>query len=193
MKLKIKESRDKKIAIAFIALSSFTVLLAASNVITGALAWHFWSTQDKIITPMVYNQPFNANPKSGDTTALSMFAISFASLRLNVSPENIDSNHKILLRYVPPQHRDAMKKPLDIESDRIKKGGISTRYDMLDLVQVDDGVMEMKVRLSPSTTNGGIITPLPEQVKSFRINMAYENGIIRLNEFSELKPTTTNN
>ncbi|EJG2388499.1 conjugal transfer protein TraE [Kluyvera ascorbata] len=193
MKLKIKESRDKKIAIAFIALGSFTALLAVSNVITGALAWHFKSTQDKIITPMAYNRPFNANVKGGDTTALSMFAMSFASLRLNVSPENIDSNHKILLLYVPSEHRDVMKKIMDVEADRIKKGGISTRYDMLDLSQVDDGAMEMKVRLSPSTTNGGIITPLPEQVKSFRINMAYENGIIRLNEFSELKPTTTNN
>lgn len=193
MKLKIKESRDKKIALAFIALSSLTVLLAVGNVITGALAWHFKSTQEHIVTPMVYNKPFNANPAAGDTTALSMFAISFASLRLNVSPENIDSNHKILLRYVPSQHRDVMKKILDVEADRIRKGGISTRYDMLDLAQVDDGVMEMKVHLSPSTTNGGIITPLPEQNKTFRINMAYENGIIRLNEFSELKPTTTNN
>lgn len=193
MKLKIKESRDKKIAISFIALGSFTALLAVSNVITGALAWHFKNTQDKIITPMVYNRPFNANVKGGDTTALSMFAMSFASLRLNVSPENIDSNHKILLRYVPSLNRDVMKKILDVEADRIKKGGISTRYDMLDLVHVDDGVMEMKVRISPSTTNGGIITTLPEQNKTFRIDMAYENGIIRLNEFSELKPTTTDN
>lgn len=193
MKLKIKESRDKKIALAFISLSCLTGVLAVGNIITGSLAWHFWSTQERIVTPMVYNKPFNANPGSGDTTALSMFAISFASLRLNVSPENIDSNHKILLRYVPSQHRDVMKKILDVEADRIRKGGISTRYDMLDLTQVDDGVMEMKVRISPSTTNGGIITPLPEQNKTFRIDMAYENGIIRLNEFSELKPTTTNN
>lgn len=192
MKLQIKESRDKKIALAFIGLSSLFAVSILGNAITGSLAWYFYKTRDQIITPMAYNQPFNTHVKSGDSSALSMFAMSFASLRLNVSPENIDSNHKILLRFVPSESRDAMKKALDVEADRIKKGGISTRYDMIDLVQTGDGAMEMKVRLSPSTTNGGIIIPLPQQDKSFRINMAYENGIIRLYDFLELKPTTPN-
>jgi conjugal transfer pilus assembly protein TraE len=193
VKFKIKESRDKKIGIAFIALSSLLVLSSTGNVLTGALAWHFYSTQEKIVTPMVYNHPFKVNARGGDTTALSMFAMSFASLRLSVSPENIDSSQKVLLRFVPSENRDSLKKVLDVEADRIRKGGITTRFDMLDLAQVDDGVMEMKVRLSSSTTNGGIITPLPDQIKSYRMGMSYENGIIRLIDFAELKPTTTQN
>jgi conjugal transfer pilus assembly protein TraE len=192
VKLKIKESRDKKIGIAFIAVSSLLVFSSIGNVLTGSLAWHFYSTQETIVTPMVYNHPFKVNARGGDTSALSMFAMSFAFLRLLISPENIDSNQKILLQFVPPESRDELKKVLDVEADRIKKGGITTRFDMLDLAQVDDGVMEMKVRLSPSTTNGGIITPLPDQVKTYRISMGYENGIIRLNDFSELKPATHN-
>lgn len=192
MKLKIKESRDKKIGIAFIAVSSLLFLSAVGNVLSGSLAWHFYSTRDTIITPMVYNHPFKLNAQGGDTTALSMFAMSFAALRLSVSPENIDSNQKVLLRFVPSENRDGLKKVLDVEADRIKKGGITTRFDLLDLAQVDDGVMEMKVRLSSSTTNGGIITPLPDQVRTYRMGMSYENGIIRLTDFSELKPTTHN-
>ncbi|MGK0602936.1 TraE/TraK family type IV conjugative transfer system protein [Yokenella regensburgei] len=192
MKLKIKESRDKKIGIAFIALSSLFVFSTLGNVLTGSLAWHFYKTRETIVTPMVYNHPFKTNARGGDTSALSMFAMSFASLRLSVSPENIDRNQKILLQFVPSDNRDELKKALDIEADRIKKGGITTRFDMLDLAQVDDGVMEMKVRLTSSTTNGGIITPLPEQVKTYRMDLGYENGIIRLIDFSELKPTTHN-
>jgi conjugal transfer pilus assembly protein TraE len=193
VKLKIKESRDKKIGLAFIALSSLFVLSTLGNVLTGSLAWHFYNTRDTIVTPMIYNHPFKTNARGGDTTALSMFAMSFASLRLSVSPENIDASQKFLLKFVPSENRDALKKVLDIEADRIKKGGITTRFDMLDLSQVDDGVMEMKLRLSSSTTNGGITTPLPDQNKSYRMGMSYENGVIRLTEFSELKPTTTQN
>lgn len=193
MKLKIKESRDKKIGIAFIALSSLFVLSSAGNVLTGSLAWHFYNTRETIVTPMVYNHPFKTNVRGGDTTALSMFAMSFAALRLSVSPENIDSNQKFLLKFVPSENRDELKKVLDVEADRIKKGGITTRFDLLDLAQVDDGVMEMKVKLSSSTTNGGITTPLPDQVKTYRMGMGYENGIIRLIDFSELRPVASHN
>lgn len=192
MKLKIKASRDKKLGLAFITLSSLFIMSSAGNVLTGALAWHFYNTQETIVTPMVYNHPFKTNARGGDTSALSMFAMSFAALRLSVSPENIDKNQKFLLQFVPSENRDELKKVLDIEADRIKKGGITSRFDMLDLAQTDDGVMEMKVRLSSSTTNGGIITPLPDQIKSYRMNMGYENGIIRLIDFTELKPTSHN-
>ncbi len=54
MKLKIKESRDKRIGIAFIALSSLFVFSTLGNVLTGSLAWHFYKTRETIVTPMVY-------------------------------------------------------------------------------------------------------------------------------------------
>ncbi|MFK3662765.1 TraE/TraK family type IV conjugative transfer system protein [Scandinavium sp. NPDC088450] len=191
MKFKIKGNRDKQIGLAFITLSALFVMSVAGNVLSGSLAWHFYKTRDTIITPMAYNQPYRLNTYGGDTTALSMFAMSFASLRLSVSPESIDTSHRVLLRFVPSESRDALKKVLDVEADRIKKGGITTRFDLQSLSQTEDGAMAMTVKLSSSTTNGGITTALPDQLRTYRINMAYENGIIRLLEFSELKPTTT--
>ena len=52
MKLKIKGERDKQLSYAFIGLSAFSILMAAGNVLTGSLAWHFATTQKTITIPM---------------------------------------------------------------------------------------------------------------------------------------------
>ncbi|WP_234005217.1 type IV conjugative transfer system protein TraE [Cronobacter malonaticus] len=55
---------------------------------------------------------------------MAMFANSFAYLRLTVSPETIDSQQKTLLMYVPAESRDSLKKPMDVEAERIKKAAL---------------------------------------------------------------------
>ncbi|QNQ22987.1 conjugal transfer protein TraE (plasmid) [Kosakonia sp. SMBL-WEM22] len=192
MKMDIKRSRDKYLRLAFIGMGSFAVLCTAATILSSALAWHFYSTQRTITTPMSYNQPFSSDASSADTAGMNMFATSFLYLRLNVSPENIDSQQKMLLNYVPAQSRDALKKALDVEADRIKKGGLTWRYDVRALRMVSPGVIDADVVLHPSTTNGNITTELKEQARTYRLRMRYENGIINLDEMSELMPVTTN-
>ncbi|MGQ3381553.1 TraE/TraK family type IV conjugative transfer system protein, partial [Priestia endophytica] len=101
MKMDIKRSRDKYLRLAFIGMGSFAVLCTTATILSSALAWHFYSTQRTITTPMSYNQPFSSDASSADTAGMNMFATSFLYLRLNVSPENIDSQQKMLLNYVP--------------------------------------------------------------------------------------------
>ncbi|WP_218571156.1 type IV conjugative transfer system protein TraE, partial [Pseudomonas sp. F16(2018)] len=77
-----------------------------------------------------------------------------------VSPESIDGNQKMLLGYVPAERRDALKKVLDVEAERIKKGGITTRFELHDIRIIDPGTVDMSLTLYPSTTNGSITTAL---------------------------------
>lgn len=191
MKLSIKAERSKQLAWAFIGLGSVCLLSIAGNVLTGSLAWHFASTQKTITTPMTFNQPFSSDASSADSTGMTMFATSFAYWRLNVSPETIDNAHKILLSFVPAEFRDRLKKQLDIEAERIKKAGITSRLQIREIRVVDTGIVDISTTLSTSTTNGSIITPLKDQAKTFRLTMSYENGLIRLKDFSELVPVTT--
>lgn len=166
MKLKIKGERDKQLTYAFIGMASLIVLMGAGNVLTGSLAWYFATTQKTITTPMTYNQPFTSDAVSSDASGITMFASSFIYWRLNVSPENIDNNQKMLLGFVPSTERDALKKALDIEAERIKKGGITTRFDTKDIRVMTDGTVEFSGTLKSSTTNGAITTPLKDQEKS---------------------------
>lgn len=191
VKLSIKGSRDKYLGIAFITLSSLFCLSVASNVITGSLAWHFASTQRTITTPMTYDRPFSSDARSGDSSAMTMFANSFTYLRLTVSPETIDNQQKTLLSYVPAESRDALRKVLDVEAERIKRSGITTRFEVSEIREVEPGVMEVSGKLSSSTTNGNISTPMKDLQKTYRLEMSYENGLIRLRDFRELIPVTT--
>jgi len=193
LKLKIKGERDKQLSYAFIGLASLLVLSGTGNVLTGSLAWYFATTQKTVTTPMTYNQPFTSDAVSADASGMTMFASSFIYWRLNVSPENIDNNQKMLLGFVPSAERDLLKKALDVEAERIKKGGITTRFDTKDIRVMTDGSIEFSGTLKSSTTNGAITTPLKDQDKTYRLKISYVNGMINLHSFEELQPVTTTN
>ncbi|HDR2795209.1 TPA: type IV conjugative transfer system protein TraE [Enterobacter asburiae] len=193
MKLKIKGERDKQLSYAFIGLSAFSILMAAGNVLTGSLAWHFATTQKTITTPMTYNRPFASDALSADATGMTQFATSFIYWRLNVSPENIDNNQKMILGFVPSAERDELKKALDVEAERIKKGGITTQFDTREIRVMNDGSVVYSGTLKSSTTNGAITTPLKDQEKTYRLKLSYENGVINLHGFEELQPASTTN
>lgn len=193
MKLSIKGERDKQLSYAFIGLASLLVLSGTGNVLTGSLAWYFATTQKTVTTPMTYNQPFTSDAISADASGMTMFASSFIYWRLNVSPENIDNNQKMLLGFVPSAERDLLKKALDVEAERIKKGGITTRFDTKDIRVMTDGSIEFSGTLKSSTTNGAITTPLKDQDKTYRLKISYLNGMINLHSFEELQPVNTTN
>lgn len=193
MELKIKGERDKQLSYAFIGLVSLLVLSGTGNVLTGSLAWYFATTQKTITTPMTYNQPFASDAVSADASGMTMFASSFIYWRLNVSPENIDNNQKMLLGFVPSTERDLLRKALDVEAERIKKGGITTRFDTKDIRVMTDGSVEFSGTLKSATTNGAITTPLKDQDKTYRLNISYRNGLVNLHSFEELQPVTTTN
>lgn len=121
MKLNIKGERDKQLRYAFIGLSALTLLMGAGNVLTGSLAWYFATTQKTITTPLTFNRPFASDSKSVDATGLTQFAASFIYWRLNVSPENIDNNQKMILGFVPSAERDVLKKSWTLKLNASKK------------------------------------------------------------------------
>jgi len=193
MKMKIKGERDKQLSYAFIGLASLLVLSGMGNVLTGSLAWHFATTQKTVTTPMTYNQPFTSDAIGADASGMTMFASSFIYWRLNVSPENIDNNQNMLLGFVPSTERDALKKALDVEAERIKKGGITTRFDTKDIRVMSDGSVEFSGTLKSATTNGAITTPLKDQAKTYRLKISYKNGIVNLHSFEELQQNPPTN
>ncbi|MGU9868272.1 TraE/TraK family type IV conjugative transfer system protein [Kluyvera ascorbata] len=193
MKLKIKGERDKQLSYAFAGLSALTFILGVGVVLTGSLAWYFATTQKTITTPLTFNRPFVSDSVSIDATGMTQFATSFIYWRLNVSPENIDNNQNMILGFVPSSERVALKKALDVEAERIKKGGITTQFDTKEIRVMNDGAVVYNGTLKSSTTNGTIITPLKDQEKTYRLKLSYENGVINLHSFEELQPATTTN
>ncbi len=77
MKYQVREGRNRVIILALCALSLLVFILAASTVVTGALAWHFAKTQRTITTPMMFDRPFTSGSASGDAALNGMLVRSF--------------------------------------------------------------------------------------------------------------------
>ena len=69
----------------------------------------------------------------------------------------------------------------------------TTQFDTKEIRVMDDGSVQYSGVLKSSTTNGAIITPLKDQEKTYRLKLSYDNGVINLHSFEELKPVSSTN
>ncbi|QJF20047.1 conjugal transfer protein TraI (plasmid) [Phytobacter diazotrophicus] len=93
MKIKIRRSRDKLFRYVFIGMLGWVIASTVAVVLISSLAWVLYSKQKTITTPMTFNVPFSSDASSADSSGMTMFATSFLYMRLNVSPENIDTGY----------------------------------------------------------------------------------------------------
>ncbi|MGC0783883.1 TraE/TraK family type IV conjugative transfer system protein [Pantoea agglomerans] len=187
MKYQIREGRNRVIILALCALSLLVFILAVSNVVTGALAWHFAKKQKTLTTPMMFDRPFISDSASGDQALNGMLVRSFVNLRLSVTPETVDSQHAALLRFVPAEYRDDMKKQLAAEAEYIKNNGVSSVFRIDDeITDSTTGDITVQGTLSASTTNGNLNISLPDASKAYRLSVHYVDGLIRLTAFPEV-------
>ena len=187
MKYQVREGRNRVIILALSALGVLVFILAISNAITGALAWHFYKTQKTITTPMMFDRPFMSDAASGDAALNGMLVRSLMNLRLSVTPETVDNQHAALLRFVPAEYRDDMKKQLAAEAEYIKKNGVTSVFRIDDeITDTTTGDIIAHGTLSASTTNGNLKISLPDAHKAYRVSVHYVDGLIRLMAFPEV-------
>ncbi|QKJ89310.1 conjugal transfer pilus assembly protein TraE (plasmid) [Paramixta manurensis] len=187
MRYDIREGRNRVIILALSGLVLLVFILSAGVGITGGLAWHFYHTQKTITVPMLFDRPFVSDAASGDAALNGLLVRSFLNLRLSVTPETVDSQHATLLRFVPPESRDALKKQLAAEADYIKKNGVTSVFRINDeMTDTTTGDIIAEGTLSASTTNGNLKIYLPDANKAYRLSVHYVDGLIRLTAFPEV-------
>lgn len=183
MKISVKRASDKILAIIFSVVTLALILSITANIAIGHLAYVFYTQQRITTVPMVFDKAFTTTLNSADGNYMNMAALSFITLRLNVTPETVDGQHKQLLYYVPSEHRSALKNALSVESDYIKKNGVSTVfYSDSITIEPTSGALIFKGTLKSSTSTG----QLPDVPKAYRLDIRYHNGKPDLEEFTEL-------
>ncbi|MFS7282044.1 type IV conjugative transfer system protein TraE [Serratia proteamaculans] len=183
MKFNIKQANDKLIAISFIFVVVLLAVSLVSNIIVGKMAWYFYTTQRTQTVPMIFNKPFTTTMNATDWNYIEMATLSFISLRLNVTPENVEAQHAVLLSFTPSEQRPALKKMLDVEAEYIKSNGVSTVFYMEKiLTEPNTGDILITGLLKSNTTNG----PLADTLKAYRLILPYVNGRSIIREFNEI-------
>ena len=182
MLLTIKHRSDKAMYMFSMGLIVLLVFSVVGNVFIGQLAWHFYSKQKTIVTPMLFNTPFSTSEIAADPNYYRMMLYSFVALRLNVTPETVDAQHKELLNFVSPVARPELEKAMGIESKIIKSTNLTSVFFIDHYTISPDGDAIVSGKLS--AISGG--NALPEMEKKYRLKMIYLNGVTGLIEFSEV-------
>lgn len=81
----------------------------------------------------VYNPPSTAPDSRLDIEYIQMMTLSFLTLRLNVYPSIVDSNHAFLLSFVHPDIFTDLKSILQDEAMKIKTNGTNSAFYLTEI------------------------------------------------------------
>ncbi|ELE9247891.1 type IV conjugative transfer system protein TraE [Enterobacter kobei] len=183
MEISARNSSTKMIAIILMVLMVLVFILAFAVswlAITNRSLIH---EQRTVVTPMTYSAPFAVSETSADAEYFRMMTLSFLALRLNVSPETVDSNHAFLLSFVQPEVSGDFNPVLQAEAAQIKASDVNSTFypSEVNVYPVDGrvdvrGVLKMWIGNSKPST----------EIKSYRLRLKYAGGFTRIGRFYEV-------
>ena len=104
--------------------------LLISNVLLAYLCWYSLYHQKVEVTPFFGNQGYTKSDSSVDVHYLNQLSENFINARLNVSPNNIKTNHQRLLSYVDSRLYHDFSLGLLREQKHIIDKKISSYFDI---------------------------------------------------------------
>lgn len=184
MSVKAQISGNKVVGYIIVGLLSFLALSLVSNIYLEVTNRALINKREKIVVPMAFDAPFVVSENQASAPYLQMMALSFLSLRLNVSPETVDMNHKFLLSYVKTESQKEFKPVLDAEANKIKNNAVTSAY-YLTSIKVNPADNTIDIRCILKTWIGNSNHPL-EEIKHYRLALNYLAGVTTIGKFLEV-------
>ena len=170
------------------ATALLAVLLAASMLATLLLAAHTLRQAGRervVLVPPALHKTFWVEAERASPEYLEQMGYFLAQLTLNVTPQSVEHQSRLLLQYAAPASWGELRTAMAANADRIKRDGASTVFSPQDL-QVDEGTQRVGLR--------GLLTTfisdrrVSEVSKGYAIELQQTNGRIFLKTFRETNP-----
>jgi len=165
------------------------VLLLASSMLTNVMhagfAMHMANRERVVMVPPSINKTFWVESDRVSAEYLEQMAYFLLQLTLNVTPQSIDHQSRLLLQYAAPAAYGELRSVLAAAAERVKRDGASTVFSAQDLA-VDERAQRVGVR--------GLLTTfisdrrVSEVSKGYAIELQYVGGRIFLKAFRETTP-----
>lgn len=183
MELTARDSTNKVVAIVVLGLLVLLTLSIVANSILALQNRYLSSTRETIVTPMAYDAPFVISEANSSPAYMQMMALSFMALRLNISPETVDTQHQFLLGYVKPGAQPDFKVTLTQEAQRIKQNEVNSAFYQTQFqVFPADNRIDIRGVLKTWIGNGQPKTDL----KHYSLVLTYKNGVTSIVKFLEV-------
>ena len=170
------------------ATALLAILLSVSMLATLLLAAHTLRQAGRervVVVPPAIHKTFWVEAERASPEYLEQMGYFLAQLTLNVTPQSVEHQSRLLLQYAAPASWGELRTAMAANADRIKRDGASTVFSPQDL-QVDEGTQRVGLR--------GLLTTfisdrrVSEVSKGYAIELQQTNGRIFLKTFRETNP-----
>jgi conjugal transfer pilus assembly protein TraE len=169
--------------------SIFLALLLAgsmlANVVLAVFAIRMADRERVVVVPPSIHKSFWVESDRVSAEYLEQMAYFLLQLTLNVTPQSVDHQTRVLLQYAAPASFGELRSALAIAAERVKRDGASTVFSAHDLV-VDEHAQRVGVRGQLTTFISD--RRVSEVSKGYAIELQYTGGRIFLKTFRETNP-----
>lgn len=155
------------------------------NLILAAFAYRLSSQQRVVVVPPSVHKTFWVEEQRVSAEYLEQMGYFLMQLTLNVTPQSIDHQSKLLLHYAAPAAYGELRATLLSAAERLKRDGAATVFSARDLT-VDERSLRVGIRGQLTTfISDRRVSEIP---KGYAIEFQYTAGQIFLKAFRETSP-----
>lgn len=170
------------------ATAFLIVLLVGSmlvNVILAIFAARLSGHERVVVVPPAIHKTFWVDADRVSPEYLEQMGYYLIQLTLNVTPQSVDYQSKVLLQYAAPAAFGELRTALLAAAERLKRDGAATVFSAQDL-SVDERTLKVGVRGQLTTfISDRRVSDVP---KGYAIEFQYTAGRIFLKSFRETNP-----
>lgn len=169
--------------------TTFLVLLLVGsmlvNLVLAVFALRASGRERVVLVPPAIHKTFWVESERVSSEYLEQMAYFLMQLTLNVTPQSVDHQAKVLLQYAAPASFGELRTALLNAAERLKRDGASTVFSAQDLA-VDERALKVGVRGQLTTFVSD--RRVSEVSKGYAIELQYSAGRVFLKAFRETNP-----
>lgn len=161
------------------------MILAASlalNIVIALIAFRLIGLERVILVPPMIQKSFWVESDKVSAEYLEQMGYFLIQLVLNVTPQSVDYQSKLLLQYAAPASYGEIRTAMAVASERLKRDGAATVFSPR-TINVDERAM--KVAVEGQLTTFISDRRVSEASKSYLIELQYALGRITIKAFKE--------
>lgn len=166
----------------YLVLASASLLLCLLLVV---LCFYLSNRERIVVVPPTIERSFWVSNSEVSADYLSQMTTFLAYLRLNVTPDNVNNQRQLLLRYTDPAFYGPFNDQLVADQDRIAAEHVSSAFYPVG-VEVD--AKKLIAVITGDLTSSVGTTQIPPQRVTYAMHYRYVNGRLWLTQFEEVKP-----
>lgn len=136
-----------------------------------------------VVVPAMLNQSVSFKENGPSLSYIEEFSAYFGHLFLDITPENINFHHQLILKYVTSSAFESLSAALKKESTHIKQERLSTAFKLIE-IETKEHPLSAQLRGYLSTYVGG--HQVSNDLKTYQIQYQYQFGKLLITSFQEI-------